>query len=77
MKDIEKNAIKRLRQETCPNTYMPDFDKEKELSIVEKGLQERDELKAQISKWIEMLSFEGCNSKEQVSAEMKIILGKE
>ena len=23
-----KEAIKRLRQETCPATYMPDFDKE-------------------------------------------------
>jgi hypothetical protein len=34
-----KEAIKRLRQETCPATYMPDFDKEKCLQVIEKSLQ--------------------------------------
>ena len=28
-------AVKRLRQETCPNTYMPDFDKEECLKVIE------------------------------------------
>lgn len=35
-----KEAIKRLRQETAPATYMPDFDKEECLKIIEKDLEE-------------------------------------
>ena len=34
-----QEAIKRLRQETCPATYMPDFDKEECLQVVEKELK--------------------------------------
>lgn len=31
-------ALKRIRQETCPATYMPDFDKEECCKIIEKDL---------------------------------------
>lgn len=34
-----KEAIKRLRQETTPNTYMPDFDKEECLKVIETDLE--------------------------------------
>lgn len=34
-----KEAIKRLRQETCPCTYISDFDKEECLKIIEKDLE--------------------------------------
>ena len=34
-----KEAIKRLRQKTCPATYMPDFDKEECLKVIEKELE--------------------------------------
>ncbi len=40
-----KEAIKRLRQETCPNTYMPDFDKEECLQVIEKDLKPLEILK--------------------------------
>ncbi len=36
-----KEALKRLRQETCPATYMPDFDKEKCLQVIEKAIQHK------------------------------------
>lgn len=38
-----KEAIKRLRQETAPATYMPDFDKEECLKIIEKELEELEQ----------------------------------
>lgn len=31
----EAEALKRLRQETCPATYMPDFDKDKCCDIIQ------------------------------------------
>lgn len=31
-------ALKRIRQETCPATYMPDFDKEECCNIIEHDL---------------------------------------
>lgn len=36
----EFEALKRLRQETCPATYMPDFNKEECLEVIEKALLE-------------------------------------
>ena len=39
-----KEAIKRLRQETCPATYMPDFDKEECLQVIEQSLTEKQDL---------------------------------
>lgn len=42
---ISKEAIKRLRQETCPATYMSDFDKEECLQVVEKDLNNYENLK--------------------------------
>lgn len=36
----EFEALKRLRQETCPATYNPDFDKEECLEVIEKALLE-------------------------------------
>ena len=35
----ELEALKRIRQETCPATYMQDFDKEECCNIIEKGLK--------------------------------------
>lgn len=32
-------AIKRIRQETAPCTYMPDFDKEKCLGVIERHIE--------------------------------------
>lgn len=46
-----KEAIKRLRQETAPATYMPDFDKEECLKVIEKELEELDKFKALLNKY--------------------------
>lgn len=40
-----EEAIKRLRQETCPATYMPDFDKELCLQVLEEAVKENEILK--------------------------------
>ena len=37
-------ALKRIRQETCPATYNQDFDKEECCDIIETALKEYDEL---------------------------------
>ena len=36
-------ALKRIRQETCPATYMSDFDKNECCDIIEKDLKELEE----------------------------------
>jgi len=41
----EFEALKRLRQETCPATYMPDFNKEECLEVIEKALLELKAIK--------------------------------
>ena len=38
-----KEALKRLRQETCPATICPDFDKEECLNVIEKALENSEE----------------------------------
>lgn len=38
-------ALKRIRQETCPATYMQDFDKEKCCDNIEKELKAYEKLK--------------------------------
>ena len=37
-----KEALKRLRQETCPATICPDFDKEECLNVIEKALEKSE-----------------------------------
>ena len=41
----EFEALKRLRQETCPATYMPDFNKDECLEVIEKALLELKAIK--------------------------------
>ena len=36
-------ALKRIRQETCPATILPDFDKEECCNIIEKALKEKEQ----------------------------------
>ena len=52
----EFEALKRLRQETCPATYMPDFNKEECCDVIEKALLELKAIKeAKPSKALECL----------------------
>ena len=39
-----KEALKRLKQETAPATYMPDFDKDKCIEIIQKDLDRLEKL---------------------------------
>ncbi len=41
-----KDYIKRLRQETCPSTYCPDFDKDECLDYIESIVDAFEEIKA-------------------------------
>ena len=41
----EFEALKRLRQETCPATYMPDFNKEECCDVIEQALLELKAIK--------------------------------
>ena len=73
-----KEAIKRLRQETAPATYMPDFDKEECLQVVEARMDELEKkiqlFNAYLIKWDEELGISGVNSKASVRAEIKKVL---
>lgn len=73
-------AIKRLRQETAPATYMSDFDKEECLQVVEARIDELEKkiklFKAYMIKWSEELGISGINSKAIVRAEIEKVLGE-
>lgn len=73
-----KEAIKRLRQETAPATYMPDFDKEECLQVVEARMDELEKkiklYEAYMIKWAEQLAISGINSKSIVRDEIKAVL---
>lgn len=66
-----KEAIKRLRQETAPATYMPDFDKEECLQTIEEAIKL---YQAYLIKWAEELGISGVNSKALVRAEIEKVL---
>lgn len=67
------DAIKRLRQETCPATYMPDFDKEECLKTIE---DEFKNIKGYLEKWQEQLAVSGVNSKGMVRSDIQYLLEK-
>ena len=67
-------AIKRIRQETCPATYMADFDKEACLQVIEADVKEKRRLLSLISKWYKQLKTDGKNTKQIVAEEMKLVL---
>ena len=69
-----KEAIKRLRQETAPATYMPDFDKEECLKTIEKDLNRLEKLERYLVKWDEQLGMDGVNSKGMVRADIQFLL---
>jgi len=52
--------LKRIRQETAPNTYMRDFDKNKSCDVIEQELKALNEILALHDKWLgnEMSDFE-------------------
>lgn len=64
-------AVKRLRQETCPNTYMPDFDKEECLKVIEEF---KNNIEDSLEIWIDLLSKDGVNSKAKVRLQMQAVL---
>ena len=73
-------AIKRIRQETCPATYMQDFDKEECLKVIEDSIKEKDDtiqtLKEYLIKWNNMLQVDGVNSKSMVRNDIQHLLNK-
>lgn len=81
MENLKVNeAIKRIRQETCPATYMPDFDKEQCLKVIEDSIKQKDDtiqaLKEYLIKWDDMLQLDGVNSKSMVRNDIRHLLGK-
>lgn len=65
----ELEALKRLEQETCPATYMPDFNKLECIDIVRKALKVLDLIK---KKGIIMTMPESDYSNERIVAEIYI-----
>lgn len=78
MENLNVNeAIKRIRQETCPATYMQDFDKEECLKVIEDSIKQKDDtiqaLKEYLIKWDDMLQLDGVNSKSMVNGYPKAV----
>ena len=73
-------AIKRIEQETCPATHIPDFDKEECLKVIEDSIKQKDDtiqaLKEYLIKWNDMLQVDGVNSKSMVRNDIQHLLGK-
>ena len=50
-----EEALKRLKQETCPCTYNPDFDKNECLEVIKKTLEEqKTELLTWYQAWLDV-----------------------
>ena len=61
-----KEALKRLKQETAPATYMPDFDKDECIEIIKKDLDKLEQREKEYQELKEKnlkLSIENHNSK--------------
>jgi len=66
-----KEAIKRLRQETCPATYMPDFDKEECLQVIEKDLDRLEKLEKAFELLMKRYGFRVYETKDFEGNEHK------
>lgn len=47
-----KQALKRIRQETAPATYMTDFDKKECCDVIERDLEKLEQIKVKIDEEI-------------------------
>jgi hypothetical protein len=54
-----KEALKRLKQETAPATYMADFDKEKCIEIIKKDLDRLEKENIKLKQAIKVLKEKG------------------
>lgn len=83
-----KEAIKRIRQETAPATYMPDFDKEECLKIIEEEYEnlrlrnrklegEIAKYKSYMFKWQDQLKVDGVNSKGMVLNDIQYLIKRD
>lgn len=70
----EQEAIKRLRQETCAATYMPDFDKEECLQVLENKMTRLAKLERYLLKWQEQLKLENVKSKGMVAKDIDYLI---
>ncbi len=68
-----EEAIKRLRQETAPATYCPDFDKEECLKVIEKEHKALEIIK----KYFNIEFNEETTSQGDILARFVYIQGKE
>ncbi len=69
-----EESIKRLRQETCPATYNPDFDKEACLQVLENRITRLAKLERYLVKWKDQLLIEGVNSKMMVVNDIEYLI---
>ena len=53
-----KESLKRLKQETCPATYMPDFDKDKCIDILKQAIDTLEDF----------INFVGMSNAEDLKA---------
>lgn len=66
-------SLKRLKQETCPATYMDDFDKDKEIEVLKQAVLRLDQLERKLDRWAELLKCDGVNSKTMVANDIQFM----
>ena len=68
-----QSSLKRLKQETCPATYMDDFDKDKEIEVLKQAVLRLDQLERKLDRWAELLKCDGVNSKTMVANDIQFM----
>ena len=73
----DREALKRLMQETAPATYMPDAETFKEQCniVISKSLDRLCKLENFLDKWQEQLKLEGIDSKMMVLNDIQYLKG--
>jgi hypothetical protein len=72
----EREALKRLKQETVPATYNADAEtfKDECLATLEAAIDKKEELESKLQRWYDLLSMDGINSKQKVKEEISNLL---
>lgn len=72
----EREALKRLKQETAPATYNADAEtfKDECIATLEAAIDKKEELESKLQRWYDLLSMDGINSKQMVKNDIQFLL---
>ena len=68
-----EEALKRLKQETCPCTYNPDFDKNECLEVIKKTLEEQKNELIKLREERQFYRNSGINKSQEIKEIVEFV----